>query len=250
MNETMSLVDDLLAALPDDAPIRSVLVGAHWTVVCSRHCGLASTVLANAPHAHSKVREVGRLHLKTARQLAEFARSDNPLEASLGLAAVNSLLEVDDRSAVEINAANVLAEHGLGKKVALVGHFPFIPALRPAVGQLWVIEQRPTEGEYPAAAAADLLPQAEVVALTGSALLNHTLDGLLALCRPEALVMVLGPTTPLSPILFEHKVALISGAQVVDEAAVLRTVAQGATFQQVEGVRLLTLARDAVSLAR
>ncbi len=240
----MNLLDDLLAALPGDAAIRSVLVGAHWTVVCSRHCGLASTVLANTPHAESKVRDVGRLHLKAARQLAEFARSDNPLEASLGVAAINSLLELDERSAVEINAASVLAESGRGKNVALVGHFPFIAKLRPAVGELWVIEQRPAEGEYPAEAAADLLPRAEVVALTASALLNHTLDGLLALCRPEALVMVLGPSTPLSPVLFDHKVAIISGARVVDEAAVLRTVAQGATFQQVEGVQLLTLRRD------
>jgi len=30
---------------------------------------------------------------------------------------------------------------------------------------------------------------------------------------------------------------------VIDEAAVLRTVGQGATFQQVEGTRLLTLER-------
>jgi uncharacterized protein (DUF4213/DUF364 family) len=187
---------------------------------------------------------VGRLHLKSARELAEYALSDNPLEASLGIAAINSLLDVDERNAVEINAAEMLAEQGRGKNVALVGHFPFIPKLRQAVGQLWVIEQRPSEGEYPAESAADLIPRADVVALTGSALINHTLDGLLALCKPDSLVMVLGPSTPLSPVLFEHGATIISGARVVDEAAVIRTVSQGATFQQVEGVRLLTLRRE------
>lgn len=247
----MSLLDDLLAHLPDDAPVRSVLVGAHWTVVCSgtsptgsRHCGLASTITGDKPHAHEQVRDVGRLHLKSARELAEYARSDNPLEASLGVAAINSLLDVDERNAVEINAAAVLAERGRGKNVALVGHFPFIPKLRQAVGQLWVIEQRPSEGEYSAESAADVIPQADVVAVTGTALINHTLDGLLALCRPDALVMVLGPSTPLSPVLFEHGATIISGARVIDKAAVLRTVGQGATFQQVEGVRLLTLGRE------
>jgi hypothetical protein len=35
----------------------------------------------------------------------------------------------------------------------------------------------------------------------------------------------------------------------MDEAAVLRTVGQGATFQQVEGVRLLTFRRDAWNLS-
>jgi hypothetical protein len=79
-----------------------------------------------------------------------------------------------------------------------------------------------------------------VVAITSSALINHTLDGLLALCRPEALVMMLGPSTPLSPRLFNHGVNILAGSIVVDETAAIRTVGQGASFQQVEGVRLLT----------
>jgi uncharacterized protein len=240
----MSILDDLLRNLSMDAPVRSFLVGAHWTVVCSRHCGMAATLLDNQPQGHSQVRNAGRLHSKTARELADYARSENLLEASIGVAAINSLLDVDESQAVEINAVEVLMEHGRGKNVALVGHFPFIPRLRPAVGQLWVIEQHPTEGDYPAEAAADLIPQAEVVAITSSALINHTLDGLLALCQPEALVMALGPSTRFSPILFNFGVSILSGSKVVDEAAVLRTVGQGATFQQVEGVRLLSLRRS------
>jgi uncharacterized protein (DUF4213/DUF364 family) len=237
----MRIVEELLSSLGEDVPVRSVLVGAHWTVVCSRHCGMASTILGEKPHGHEKVREVGRLHQRSALELAGYARSENPLEASLGVAAINSLLEIDGRQADEINAAEVLASRGRGKNIALVGHFPFIPKLRQAAGQLWVIEQRPAEGEYPAEAAEDLIPQADVVALTGSSLINHTLDRLLALCRPEALVMILGPSTPLSPVLFAHGATLLSGTRVTDEEAVLRTVAQGATFQQVEGVRLLTI---------
>ncbi len=243
--DIVNILDDLLNGLDIDAPVRSILVGVHWTVVCSRHCGMAATLMDNHVHGHSQVRDVGRLHTKSAGELAEYARSDNPLEASIGIAAINSLLEVDERQAVEINAVDVLIEHSQGKKVALVGHFPFIPRLRPAVGQLWVIEQRPAEGDYPAEAAPDLIPQADVVAITSTALINHTLDGLLRLCRPDALVMMLGPSTPLSPLLFNHGVGILSGSRIVDDAAVLRTVGQGATFQQVNGARLLTLSRDA-----
>jgi uncharacterized protein (DUF4213/DUF364 family) len=237
----MNVLDNLLNNLSADAPIRGILVGAHWTVVCSRNCGMASTLMDNHTHGHSQVRDVGRLHTKTARELAEYARSDNQMEASLGVAAINSLLDVDESQAVEINAVEVLIEHGQGKNVALVGHFPFISKLRLAVGQLWVIEQRPTEGDYPAEAAVDLIPQADVVAITSTALINHTLDELLALCRSTALVMMLGPSTPLSPVLFDHGVRFLSGSRVIDESAVLRTVGQGASFQQVEGARLLTL---------
>jgi uncharacterized protein (DUF4213/DUF364 family) len=55
-----------------------------------------------------------------------------------------------------------------------------------------------------------------------------------------ALVMILGPSTPLSPVLFEHGVNIIAGSRVIDEDAVLHAIGQGATFQQVKGVRLLT----------
>ena len=238
----MGILDDLLPTLPD-APVRKVLVGVHWTVVCSRGCGMASTPPVAPGHRHGEVRDSGRLHEKGARELAEYARSADPVEAAIGVAAINSLLEVDVSRAVEVNASRVLAERGRGKDVALVGSFPFAPRLREEVGRLWVIEKRPAAGEYPAEAAAELIPRADVVALTGSALVNGTLDGLLALCRPGATVLVLGPSTPMSTVLFDHGATLLSGALVVDEEAVLRTVGQGACFRQVEGVRLLTLAR-------
>jgi uncharacterized protein (DUF4213/DUF364 family) len=245
----MNILNDLLDSLDMHAPVRTVLVGAHWTAVCSRFCGLASTFTGDKPHSHDPARGVGHLHEKSARELAEYARSDNLLEASIGVATINSLLVPDESRAVEVNAVEVLIENGLGKNVALVGHFPFIPKLRPAVGQLYVIEQHPGEGEYPVKAAADLIPQADVVAITGSALINHTLDGLLAFCRPQALVMVLGPSTPLSPVLFDHGVTILSGTRVVDEAAALRTIGQGASFQQVEGVRLLTFRKSKWNLS-
>jgi hypothetical protein len=240
----MKILEDLLNSLNCDAPVREILVGAHWTVVCSHHAGMAATLMDDHPHGHSFVRDVGRLHNKTARDLAEYSLSDNSLEASIGVAAINSLLEVNVSQAVEMNAADVLMEYGRGKKVALVGHFPFIPKLRPATGELWVIEQHPARGEHPAEAAFDFLPKADVVAITSSTLINHTLNELLELCRSETLVMMLGPSTPLSPMLFNYGVSILSGSKVVDETDVLRTVGQGATFKQVEGVRLFTLKRN------
>jgi hypothetical protein len=51
----------------------------------------------------------------------------------------------------------------------------------------------------------------------------------------EPLMMTLEPNRGSGPLPI---------VQVVDEAAVLRTDAQGATFQQVEGVRLLTFLRE------
>jgi uncharacterized protein len=240
----MTILNDLIAGLTEDTPVRSVLVDVRWTVVCSRHCGMSATLTSDHSHRHMPIRDVGRLHQKSARELAEWAYSTDLLEASIGVAAINSMVDIDESLTVEMNASEVLASRGHGKNVALVGRFSFIQQLRPIARNLWVIEQHPAEDEYPAGSAVDLLPQADVVAITGSTLVNHTLDELLALCNPPTTVIVLGPSTPFSPILFDHSVNIICGTRVVDESSVLRTVAQGASLRQIEGVKLLTFCRQ------
>ncbi len=242
----MSVLEDLLASLRRDAGVREVRTCVHWTaVVSSQQCGLASSIRSEQHgHGHQSVRGVGTLHERSALELAQYATSDMLLEASIGMAAINSLIDVDEERCVELNAADWLAERGQGKRVAVVGSFPFVSKLREEVGELWVLERHPSEGELLAEEASSIIPQADVVAITGTALINHTLDDLLALCRPENSVMVLGPSTPLSPVLFDYGVDVVSGTVVVDTDLVLTLIGQGATFRQVKGpgVRLLTMA--------
>jgi uncharacterized protein (DUF4213/DUF364 family) len=245
----MTIIDKLLDGLPEGA-VREVRVGAFWTAVVvetegGRRCGLASTLRSDEQHHDGgpAVPDAGRLMEQSARDLAGLARSERPLEAALGVAAINALLPPCPESWVDVNAEEVIARHGAGKSVALVGHFPFIPRLHERVGKLSVLEQRPGPGDLPASAAPEVIPQADVVAITGMTLVNHSLEGLLALCRPEALVLVLGPSTPLAPALFDYGVRILSGAVVEDVEAVLRAVSQGANFRQVhrQGVRLVTM---------
>jgi uncharacterized protein len=239
----MDILNSLLEQMPFDAiPVRKVLVGAHWTAVCSRGCGLASTLTGDGPHGHHRVRDVGRLHEKSAQELAEWIKSDNLLEASIGMAALNSVLAVDETSGVEMNAADVLAQKGKDRNIAIIGHFPFVDRLQALARNVWIIEKRPGEGDLPEQAAQDYLPQADIVAITGTALINHTLESLLALCPPGAFVMVLGPSTPLTPVLFNYGIHVISGTRVLDESSALLTIQQGAIFPQVQGVKLLSLA--------
>ncbi len=240
----MSLVSDLLATMPiEELPLRDVLIGVHWTAVCSRGCGLAATFTGESGPGMQRLRDVGNLQYKSAQELAGWLLSDNPLEASLGLAAFNSLVSVDERQIVEINAFDLLCQRGAGKKIAVVGHFPQVERLRGAAQTVWVLEKRPQPGDYPAEAAAELLPQADFIAITGSTLINHTLEGLLALCPPHTPVMLVGPSTPLLPLLFDRGVAYLSGTIIIDEPAALRTIRQGAVFSQVQGARRVTLSR-------
>jgi uncharacterized protein (DUF4213/DUF364 family) len=165
------------------------------------------------------------------------------------MATINALLPALEERWVDLNAEEVIAQHGAGRPVALVGHFPFIPRLRARVGSLSVLELQPRGEDLPADAASDVIPQADVLAITGTTLINHTFEGLMALRHPDALVLVLGPSTPLSPLLFDHGVHLLSGSVVEDVDSVLRVVSQGANFRQVrrQGVRLVTMQKQKTS---
>jgi uncharacterized protein (DUF4213/DUF364 family) len=237
----------LLGSVKGDAPIQQILVGAHWTAVVldtdPPRCGLASTMQGGAHHGGFPVKEAGHLQRYSGRQLAELLRSDSTMEAGLGMAAFNALLRVDEAPLEEANAEQIILEQGTGGRIAIVGHFPFIERVRAAAAQCWVLELHPRPGDLPASRAVDVLPQADVVALTGTSLLNHTFDDLVGLCKQDAYILLLGPSAPLTPVLFEAGVDAISGTRVVDPERVLRTVGQGATFRQVKrggGLRLLT----------
>ena len=208
----------------------------------SKHCGLASTF--HEPHpSHRPVRNAGSLIGLSALELAQYTRSDNVLEASIGMAAINSLVDIDEARCVRENALDALARKGRGKNIAIVGRFPWIPKLRAVARRLWVIEQSPQEEELPAEAAEDVLPQADVVGLTGTSFINHTVDRLLALSKNSFVVMV-GPTTPLLPVLFDYGVDILAGVMVVEPDKTIRSISQGAIFSQVKGVRLVTMAKE------
>jgi uncharacterized protein (DUF4213/DUF364 family) len=241
----VSIIDTLLDGLQADAPVRQVLVGAFWTAVTldtdPPRCGLASTLRAETHDEGPPVRQPGRLCEHSGRELAEWLRSPRILEASIGMAAFNALLEVDESACRDLNAEEVIVQQGAGRRVAIVGHFPFVERVRQAAKACWVLELRPRPGDLAASQAAEVLPQADVVALTGTSLLNHTFDELVAHCRTDAFVVLLGASTPLSPVLLERGVDAVSGTKVVDVPAVLRAVGEGATFRQIPGKRLLTM---------
>jgi uncharacterized protein (DUF4213/DUF364 family) len=246
----MPIIEDLLARLPEGI-VTEVRIGAFWTAVVAevegrRRCGLASTIVGENDHHHSgmaDVRDAGGLTGYSTATLAALANSPSSLEVSIGVAAINALLPLHPERWVDLNAEAVIVERGAGRRVAVVGHFPFLPRCRDVAGTLWVLEKRPQGDDLPAEAAPQVIPQADVVAISGTTLMNRTFDDLVALCRPDALVLVLGPSTPLSPVLFDHGVHILSGAVVEDIEAVLRAVSQGANFRQVHrhGVRLVTM---------
>lgn len=120
--------------------------------------------------------------------------------------------------------------------VVVVGAFaPFLKSLKRARQQFTVLEMdpatlKPDELPYfrPADQADAVLPFADVVLITGTTLLNDTLEHLLALCRPAARVVVVGPTVGLLPdALLRRGVDVLGGIRVTAPDAFLDVLSEG-----------------------
>jgi uncharacterized protein len=244
----MRILRDIIAGLETDAPIREVRRGLFWTAVVSRRCGLASTMMGESCPGGNQEHTVFDPHAgKTAQELALLSLSGDVLEASLGLAAMNSLIEVDMSSVVEVNAGDLLMEHGKDKSVAVIGHFPFSDSLRRTAKNLWILERRPKPGDFPERDAETYLPRSDVVAISSTTLINHTLAEILRLCPPASVKILLGPTTPMTQVLFDYGIDVLSGSVVTDTAAALRYIGEGANFRQLKGtgcIKLLTMTKN------
>jgi uncharacterized protein (DUF4213/DUF364 family) len=242
-------IEDLLLKQINPGEIANVCIGIRWTAVVSlvdgkRKCGLASTLQTQNKHsARPLVEKAGLLAESDSYELARYILSSNTLERSIGLAAINSLLPDSIRDSVKLNAEHEIARLGRQKKVVLVGHFPFVQRLRADVGELFVLEREPQAGDYPEKDAPLIVPQADIVAITSLTITNASFSRIVALCSSSAHVMLLGPSTPLSPALFDHGITTLSGAIVDDIDSVLKGVNQGANFKQLHklGVRLVTI---------
>ncbi|MBP7689394.1 MAG: DUF364 domain-containing protein [Thermoflexales bacterium] len=242
----MPIIDDLLTSIDHlpDVPTREVWVGLYWTAVQGSKVGLAATPTDVACCFSTDVKNVGQLHTRSVRELAEGLRSHHPLEVTIGMAALNSLIEVNKAAGISINARDVILDRGRGKNVATIGHFPFTDALREVAAKTWVLELNPTEGDVPADRAPELLPQADVIGLTATTLLNGTFEALAKLFPPHALVVMLGPSTPLSPVLFDYGVTMLGGVLVTKPDAAFHYIGQGSSLHGVPGIKRITLMND------
>ncbi len=128
----------------------------------------------------------------------------------------------------------------------MVGAFvPFIKKLKGQVRQLWVLEKNPRALKAdeiafyrPAEEAPEVLTEADVVVISGSALVHHSLDDLLSLCASAREVIMAGPTASMYPDpLFKRGVTVLGGIAIRDGEEMVRLVAEGGSVTSLEVLR-------------
>ncbi len=55
---------------------------------------------------------------------------------------------------------------------------------------------------------------------------------------------IIGPTTPVTPLLFDYGIHGLSGTMMVDPREAFRFLSQGAICQEIQGVRRVTMLKE------
>ncbi len=244
LNETIAAVTDILGPELDAITVERAVIGLFFTgvklsagpeIAVAGTCATPRDAIAGDICCPVSARAAGlreRIAGRPAAELMRDALAPEGLRRAVGIATLNALAEWAWRRRPDPGVALLPGTDAFeatelrdGERVVLVGAFvPFLKELKRRRQPFLVLEQnpaalKPEEMPFyrPAELAAEIVPGADVLLITGATLINDTLEDLLALARPDARVTVLGPTVGMLPDAF-----LARGADILGSARITR----------------------------
>lgn len=226
-----------------NAVITEVMLGLSWSSVQVQDpaTGEKSTGLCFSPvQAPRNLPWPGTLRGRSSASVLPWLHSYDSSEVCVAVATANAIINAD---AQLLRNAGIITAHKQqqvpgnlavfahfaaqlkSKRVVIIGRYPGLERFKEQFN-FQVIERNPQGTDLPEAAANYLLPAADWVFITASALANKTLPHLLWLAR-NATVVLMGPTLPWLADWADFGVDYLAGVQVMDYSLLLRIMAEG-----------------------
>lgn len=223
--ETIDHVRAILGERMDLLTVERAAIGLFFTGVklSDGHGGLCFTPIKEIPEAvccpsSAKAMPLsGKLAGRSVSSYLDDIFKDNVLKKTLGIATLNALsaacwdLMPDKGYRFELGKDSFEElEVTRGCKAVVVGALvPMIRKLIAAEADFKILELdpltlKPHEMPYFAEAhrAPEFVPEADLLVITGTTIINDTLQGLLSLAKPGAEIVVTGPTISMLPDAF------------------------------------------------
>lgn len=251
----MRIFDVLCASVPQDARIEDVSVGIFWTFVRTQYGSAISATahrwIEDPPGAI--IPGAGSLVGRHVHEICEYYDLAALPARALANTAVAASFSPDQMTGFryEDKAQTLLASLCAGseksKHIALIGHFHFADALRELGHTLdiYELEHRCGAGDIPNSQIPERLPSADIVVMTSSTLITHATEDILSCCRPDAFKMIVGPTVPIHPALWEFGFDAICGNVIIDADQVARAVREGGNHKQLAGCQKINFLKKA-----
>jgi len=235
----------------DRLSVIDVRIGLFFTGVRlnTGHGGVAFTPRAEIPPAvccptsAARQPQAGRLLERSIYEFMGLSSNANPLLRAVGIATLNALSQLameqaggDGRCVVPNQDAFELLNIQPSDRVGMVGAFaPYLKRLKNTVRTLHLFERDHNvlkEEELPFLRRLDespaLLPQCDVIIISGAALVTATLGHLLSLVTNAREVAVIGPTASLIPEpFFARGVTVMGGIRITNADRMMRVISEG-----------------------
>jgi len=214
--------------------VEQVVVGSKFLgLVAGGRMGLSS--LLNAVPGQGEIELVENLAGKPVTDAIRLIRQSSPFLISMGFAALNACNapDPDDIDPMNFPADELIASLGKDRVTGLVGEFPFVNQLADRVGTLHLFELKAVANALPRDQWESVLPELDILAITGTTLLTRQMAWYLSRAS-RATIVILGPTTPISRVLFEHGANYLCGSVVTDIKKVAESVKTGSCFRDIK----------------
>ena len=256
LNKRKSITKELIEIIQKSQVInrlkitpKDLRIGVFYTgvVLSTGHAGMSYTPVQEIPEAvccprsHAKMPQAGNLLKFSVTDLMEYAFDDNVLKAAVGIATTNALSSIlleDDlcpyKPSAYRNALDLIQISG-EDTVVMVGAFPpFIKRIQEITKKLFVIEKNPraaSKGDSveiePEARLQEIIPNGDILIITGVTLVNHTLEPILGLAKNAREIVVVGPTASVYPEpLFKRGVTVMGGVRITNAPKMIHLIGE------------------------
>lgn len=232
---TIEALIDLALSYEPHERIIDLRIGLGYTAVQleSGTCGLACTLRHRLDEGTcSLLSQAGTMAGMKVVEVIPLLRSQNIVEAAVGLASINAVVVSADPLPGNTPDAPIaeLLRIGPNDRVGMVGYIgPIVKELQQSAQDVVVFDEAKTAMNEITATEQEalFLPGCDVVILSATSLLNKTFDSLLDMAAQAREICVMGPSTPLTPEIFRKRnVTLLAGRQILDAQKVLQIVSE------------------------
>jgi uncharacterized protein (DUF4213/DUF364 family) len=251
ISETIEILKEKSSTPLHELWVDDLVVGIFFTGIklSTGHAGVAFTPIREIPEAvccptsAARMPQAGDLEGKPASEIIKYSLDPNVLKGAIGVATLNALsqlmIEKDDMPEYQIvkgvdgfNLLKIQPE----ETVSLIGAFgPYIRRLIMMGNPFFIIEKNPqtlragemkyfkSDSEMTSA-----IEKSDVVIMTGTAIVNHTIDNILSIITNGQRAAIIGPTASMIPnAFFKRGVHVVAGVRILGPDLMIKILKQG-----------------------
>jgi uncharacterized protein (DUF4213/DUF364 family) len=249
--ETIDLIKEKSPTPLEEIRIDDLVIGIFFTGVklSTGQGGVAFTPIGQIPEAvccptaAARMHQAGNFEGSLVSEIIQYSLDSNILKSAIGVATLNALSQLVFESGNGAQYHVVIDRDGFDlldiqpcETISLIGAFgPYIKRLKTMENPFFIIEKnsqtlRLDEMKYfkPESEMRDALEKSSVVIITGTAMVNHTIDYILSLLRNGIRAGIIGPTASMIPDgFFRRGVKVMAGVQISNPDLMMKILKQG-----------------------